>query len=1106
MSTAISLSALLKELARLPALVIGPGATSHAGIADDIGKTIADRFGLKSYDDSCPNYMKIIDGIATSEARQLSEVKEFTRKCLCDAVPSPAIPSLASVRWSAIASLAPDSTLEDALRLKYDSSASSWSITIIDSAEISPFQRTVPIYKLLGNPRDLRTDQGPVLDSSSLLMRKPSWARILDTFSDHVREAPVLVLGNDSNRDLLGEFFAALFSLRAPHPKKFLFLAGESIKDDPIVASLLQGRAKMLEVDATLKQFCNAVADFSPSPVQLTLSLPEIAAGAKKLLENELRPFSPYLEVVPHEVPADFDPRTRAHELVDGLFRPTTVDWNPYLFDYYLPRSQATELTTAIADYSRSSPLTRLASFVLRGDAGSGKSCAMKQAATQLAESGFITLWLKRVPLDASRIVFRDLSRALSRVYKKLGKDGFPKIAIFCDEPSNLRVSPYDLAYELNAPNVPVLLVLSFRNTDLLSETGLSIPLPALPDVEIELSNDLDHEEVEALPALLLRVNAFADEAAARQAIAEMHSRNASDILCSLWYLVPETRATLSLALEDEYFRLGNSVTTVTGIAEEAARTFGEKARLAYECAAVCSGFQIGIPTEVLVRVLEISFEEWYEMCLSGKPLWGLIYPEENADTGDVVYVTRNEVVTTVLLRLLNGGLGHTGEYRRLLDLIAVCTVGTPPYRAFLIDLLVRNRRKLQDKFTLNQGMEIFALATQTFPYPDKTMEHHYGLWLKDQGADSTEAYQQLEKALMAPDYPHAQTSERPEHIHTSLAAVVLSQVREGSRTAESGLEAVREHLRLAQSPGFFNPHTTHVFGTLLLDLATMQRDSHTPSVTTLEAVGEAIPAIERALQVIGSGGAKMQRYSKDLEMLTGLQARILGSIDDVETLAEFAKELFRSTRSQIGFEVVARKLLYEASKKDRGRSYLKVKEYLDECFEICEKDGVQPRERLIAVRVDLYIRWQIQKTSGQVNWALIRDDLQRLLQSPWFRNDPIKMFYCAVALYHTDQITEANALFTMLRSTASVPNLKGSIRAYFLGREGAPKRYQGFVRRSHDRLYMEVGELGTDLPIYDGGSGLHTGASRHCYVGFSLNGPRAMLRRPEEGQTKLPI
>ena len=243
MPDAISLTTILAELRRLPALVVGPGATSHAGIHDDIARNIVNFLDLNVDDTSILHYMTLLDEIGMNEADLLSKAKEFARDRLCNATPSPAIRSLISVRWSAIASLAPDTCLEDALREKYDSIASSWSVTIVDSAEVAPSRRTVPIYKLLGNPRDQRSDYGPVLDSSSYLMRKQNWSRILATFSDCVRDAPVLVFGMQSDRSLLREFFASLFSLHAPHPKKFLFFVGDEIRKDPIVTSLLHGKA-----------------------------------------------------------------------------------------------------------------------------------------------------------------------------------------------------------------------------------------------------------------------------------------------------------------------------------------------------------------------------------------------------------------------------------------------------------------------------------------------------------------------------------------------------------------------------------------------------------------------------------------------------------------------------------------------------------------------------------------------------------------------------------------------------------------------------------------------------------------------------------------------
>ena len=223
MLNTIPLSALLEELPRLPALVVGPGATSHTGIADDIGRIVATQFDVSVNSDVDSTYFEVLDTMSGNSVQRIADAKEVVRENLCNPVRSPAISSLVTVRWSAVVSLSPDSNLEDVLRLKYDNSASSWSITIVDNAEVSPAQRTVPIYKLLGNPRDLRAEYGPVLDSSSLLLRKQFWPQILFTFPDYVRQAPVLVLGTESNRDLLREFLASLFSRPGPHPRSFYF-------------------------------------------------------------------------------------------------------------------------------------------------------------------------------------------------------------------------------------------------------------------------------------------------------------------------------------------------------------------------------------------------------------------------------------------------------------------------------------------------------------------------------------------------------------------------------------------------------------------------------------------------------------------------------------------------------------------------------------------------------------------------------------------------------------------------------------------------------------------------------------------------------------------
>ncbi|OOG26423.1 hypothetical protein B1C78_04985 [Thioalkalivibrio denitrificans] len=1103
MKEIVSLQQLLSELRRFPALVVGPGVTSNSGISNDIVDAILREFADEfEKDASVSNYLDLVDSVADPESSEIPHIDECIRKHVLSIPGAPQIRQLLRVDWSTIVSLTPDVCLEDALRERLEGTATSRTLTLVDCARVLPQFRTTPIYRLLGNPRSKNAESGLVTRQSDLLIRQQSWPDMLRSFADFTKEAPVLIVGNEVNQDLVERFFAALVSLPSPRPRIFVHLKGDPVGTNRVISNLLRGKADLIEVDCTLKEFCQAIEDYVQKPEQLVLRLSDELAPCKDRVSKALTKIKSIVSVVPGDLPEQFDVASRHHQLLDGLFRPTSLDWSPFLADLHLPRTQSHELAQSIHLRLGVTDLTRMHCFILRGEAGTGKTCVMKEVAVILARKGYLVLWINRLPIDSAPQLVRDLARTLADITSKGRKEAAPKIVVLCDEPLSSRITPFDLAYEINASGAPVALVFSCRNTDFISESGVSIPLPVVPDEEVELSVELDQGEQERLPDVLIKIGAASDRESAIKSMRELSTRNSADILCQLWFLIPVTRSAITMSLEDEYIGLAEVERGIAALAEDGGR-ISAQARLAYECAAVCSDFKLGIPTEVLVRALEISFSEWIDMCLDGKPLWGLLYPEEHVNTGETVYWTRNDVVTAVLMRVLNGGLGHTGEVRVLRQLIKACSTGTDVYRTFLVDLLVRNRKKLGERYSLEQGIELFELARKSLPFPDRTIEHQYGLWLKDKGADLSSAYDQLQKALVAPDYPAAASSERLEHIHTSLAATVVSQARDGHRPLESAFAEVQEHLRHAQSPSFFNPHTTHVFGTLLLDLAQMHADE-TETETQLQAVAEALPAIERTFQIIGAIGKKARRFDKDIEMLSVLQQRLLDSMD-TDRVKGIAVEIFESNRNQIGFAVVARKLLLEASKRGKGKDYRAAKEYLDECVERLTTAGVKPSDRLLAARVDLYIRWQLQGQGGSVDWQNILSDLETICASPLFRDDVIKLFYYGVVLFHLDRIPEANVIFSRLRNTASLPKLKGDARSYLLGGGGSPKRLQGVLRKSHDRWYVEVPELGTDLPLRNGEGALVNGRDIHCYVGFSFLGPFAIQQRPDPNDLLLP-
>ena len=323
-------------------------------------------------------------------------------------------------------------------------------------------------------------------------------------------------------------------------------------------------------------------------------------------------------------------------------------------------------------------------------------------------------------------------------------------------------------------------------------------------DDEYELPFLLDSDELERLPQTLVAVGAAEDIQDAQNAIHRIPTRNATDILCSLWYLVPYTRGQITASLQDEYCRLGMSSEAIRALAS-LTDSVNSVARTAYEFVAVCSNLNIGVPLEVLVHGLRVSYSEWLTMCVEGNPIWGLLYDDLSSDDS-VIYSTRNEVVTRVLVDLVNGGLGHTGEYNRLKTLVSACQIGTPVYRTFLHELLVKSRAKLNGILSFEQGLELYEMAETSFPEKDRSIAHHHGIWIADAGKDPLRAYRQFERALVTPDYPFASGNEPKEIVHTSMAAAVVANARMSNDSSDSALAQIREHLRQAENSLFFPP------------------------------------------------------------------------------------------------------------------------------------------------------------------------------------------------------------------------------------------------------------------------------------------------------------
>jgi len=319
--------------------------------------------------------------------------------------------------------------------------------------------------------------------------------------------------------------------------------------------------------------------------------------------------------------------------------------------------------------------------------------------------------------------------------------------------------------------------------------------------------------------------------------------------------------------------------------------------------------------------------------------------------------------------------------------------------------------------------------------------------------------------------------------------------VKNGEQDRSTGFELVREHLRRASSPTFFNAHTAHVAANILFEIS-QQNGKASTDIVGLTAVSEALHEIERAFQTIGAHGRGFYRNEKSISLLTDLQHKILTSIPDTDELHDFANSLFLRTGTQAGFEVIARRLLANAMESRKGSAYNAVKNYIQDRITHIEAAGKSVAAELLAVRIDLVIRWRIQGFK-EVEWGTFAQDLKYVLESTRYRDDVIKTFYYAVALFQTNNITDANAVFASLRRL----QLTGSreIRCYYLGSTGHARRLQGTLERKHGHPYIIVQELDISVTTHYPVNSLGSGMVVHVYIGFSMNGAAAVFDQPNE-------
>jgi hypothetical protein len=1073
-------------IARDPAIVVGPAATSFRGSLISIAKTVAARFKHLPLQSVENGFFDVVDVVAQLYASESEKFRAAVLSELDVLRPASDLSALTAFAWVAAISLTPDSLFEASLQEHIDHKPTSRVMTLVSSAMPSIPPRTVPVFRMFGSRYGSGDLEKLALSRSEIVGRQVSWSEQIAPFPDYLRQSPLLFVGTEDVVDLAAQLIATLFAGPKPHPTTLLFLRTDPTPAAPIIAGILRRTsARVVVVDATLRELISALEAARGRQKEILFRGPPWGEGLSA--KNGLKELRHIADMV--ELPTDRSlPAKVPRELIDALFRPTASDWRPYALQLPLKRSAEDQFFSKLIE---ASDLQRgLHVFVCHGAAGIGKTTFLKQLASKLADKGRIVLWMHRVSGDSTS---NHVRRLLTATKELLAADkSLPRaMVLIVDDPGSLRVTLPDVIAQVESSQISVLLIVGIRSSDYLVGGSNDTTLPIRPEYELELNYELDALEMAQLPALLKRLGLVSTDDEGKKLAAAVPYRKAADILCSLWFLFPDTRSQFQASLEDEFVRLGNARPAIESLAHNAIKT-GDVAKSAYEAVTVASSLDVGLPLEVLVRALEIDYADWVAMADSGRPLWGLLYDEYDENMESVVYRTRNELVTDVLLRLVNGMFGsHAGQYRLLKRLLQACNVGSPAYKTFMHDVLVRSRGDLERILSFEQGLELYDSAIAAFPYADRAVQHHRAIWIRNVGRDLRRAEEELRRALEVPDSPSAAKDEPKEYVHTSIAATMLGRVKAGELDRDSGFESISAHLRQASNTPYFNLNQAHVSANTYFEMAQITSDAMDP--VRLQCLNESLGQIERSMQMIGAKGQSGARYQKALILFEDLQGQVVQSITDSGDLVALALKLFAESRNQAGFELNARKLLRVAIDTNNGSDYNLVSEYLKTTFATITAAKQQASVNLHALRADLIVRWRMQRLHGQVDWREFLADMEVVVGSTKFKDDPIRNFYYAVALYQSAKITQSRAIFSSLRRTSSLPN-PHVVRCCLTGKEGMPKRFQCVVRASHGRTYAVIDELNDDMPA-QGTLEVGPGGTTHVYVGFAANGPIAMTR-----------
>jgi hypothetical protein len=1056
----LSKDQLLQLLRKRPGLLLGPAQTLYPGAIHDFLRSL---------------------GVAQSEipiaGTLSSDAPARLRTFAANVRAGMGTTELASVRWASVLSLCPDTFFDEEFRNQQDKRATRTSAVFLDPPNMAPPPKSLPVFRLLGST----ASDSYTLSRSQYARAKGAWPKAVRAFVDSLKGAPLVCIGLQDSLTSLLDLISMFMGLPQGAPPNWIFLGSDPLGNSKELSEALYGVATVSTTDMTIGQLTRAI-----DSTRIVTARPQITNTEQWPFISLLR-FSHAATLINGFVAGalPYPTHTSTTRLLDILFSPSSADWEPFRANLDFSRSTT---QTIVADCTALLRSGDSRCIVVTGGAATGKTTILKRIGFELAKEGHLALWL-RAPFGAdSHVVFRDLIDHIAEVRPTKTTS----VAIFTDDALSFGAGALRaIVLQAEQHSLPLLLISSCRHSEWQTHETSAVTGGLPLEGKYPLEDDLDEAELGTLPEYLRRIQVATDLQHAKTLVAQATSRHARDILGLLYLLLPSTRGTIRISIQDEYFRLGDMSYVATRLLE-LATTSSQILKHAYELVAVSCYHRTPVPVEVLVSALGVPYSKWLEETKTHGAAWGVLYSADVDEEEETErYCTRNSVVNEVIVGMVNGSsISTAGEALRLREAVSACTGSQQTYRDYCVHLLVNNGSLERLKY--EEGLDLFSAAQAALPFPDKTLQHHKGLWIKNHGGRAVDALRELEIALKTPNFPNVPKPEHDEHVYTSMAAAKLAAIKQGESPISEGTQDIIRYLDQASSPRFLNPNAIHVRANTILQLLDRVAPDNKLDVMTLS--NHALSALEVMIAAFDVGDESPVRRA-DVEMLRDVRGRLFGRLKSANELIDWAQEAWQTRNSQEGFALVARRMLDAARTASKGPLFREAHDYCDEAVRTVEKAGGTPSAELIRISMYTLYEWRVRRPAGSELshvWTDLESLFVRYLRVAAHVEDAQSWYIGAITLCHLGRWAEARSYFSRLRALRLPNHVKFAERDKYMNTNGTIRKLAGTLKRGGSENFFQCPELPDDFHLSRGDNWPSTGAAVNAWLAFAYAGPTA--------------